>query len=81
MGGTGSDRSHYGWRTRLSLLGRPHYRAIQCGRGSVQTQKEQYPARVEQLVASGDYRGAHALMDKIGEFRSQEPQVVRLSPT
>ncbi len=42
---------------------------------------EQYPARVEELVAAGDYTGAHALMDKIGEFRSQEPQVVRLSPT
>ena len=41
----------------------------------------QFPAQVEQLVAAGDYAGAHALMDKIGEFRSQEPQVVRLSPT
>ena len=49
--------------------------------GSVQTQMQQYPARVEELVAAGDYTGAHALMDKIGEFRSQEPQVVCLSPT
>ena len=42
---------------------------------------EQHPAQVEQFVAGGDYTDAHALMDKIGEFRSQEPQVVRLSPT
>lgn len=42
---------------------------------------EQFPAQVVKLVAGRDYTGAHALMDKIGEFRSQEPQVVRLSPT
>ena len=54
---------------------------MQCGRGSVQTQMEQYPAQVEELVAAGDYTGAHALMGKIGEFRSQEPQVLRLRPT